>query len=768
MRAHATAVAVPRKRLRLDVTGAVQGVGFRPFIHRQAERHGLAGFVCNTDAGATLEIEGPDAAVNAFLAVMERELAPPAAIAQRHIAAVPLQDAVGFRILPSAEGGAPSARILSDLATCPECLREIFDPTDRRHLYPFTTCMHCGPRYSILEAVPYDRVRTAMRHFSMCPACRAEYEDPCARRFHAETIACPDCGPKIALWGKAGNALASRGDALRAAADALRDGRIVALKGLGGFQLLVDARNDAAVQRLRDRKRRPAKPFAVMAPSLGDAHALAQISKEEEALLTAPEAPIVLLRARGTTLAPNVAPGNPLLGLMLPYSPLHHILMRALGFPVVATSGNYSGGVIVTEEHAALSVLGEIADLFLVHDRPVLRPVDDSVVRMIAGRPTVLRLARGYAPHERPISEAGRAVLAVGGHQKDAVAVATGTRLVLGPHIGDLGGSETRAAFAETLDGMAALCGATEAGLVRDAHPDYFTTRFATARDPDAQPVQHHLAHVLSGMADNDLEAPVLGVAWDGTGYGADGTVWGGEFLLVESDWWRRVAHLKPFRLPGGEAAVHEPRRAALGVLLAALGDAVLARTDLAPVAAFSEAERRLLGDVLAKGINAPWTSSAGRLFDAVSALLDLHQKASFEGEAAMAVEFSAAAAPRAAILPPFALMEAGDVLILDWRPTVIAMVEALKEGVDRCALAAAFHNALGQSIAAVAGRIGAAKVLLTGGCFQNARLTEDAVEALRAAGHTPYWHHRIPPNDGGLAVGQCVHALNPRVEERV
>jgi hydrogenase maturation protein HypF len=757
----------PLERLRLDVAGAVQGVGFRPFIHRLALSEKLSGFVRNTAEGATLEVEGPAWAIDRFLMRLDAEIEPPAHIHARHASHIAARSSHEFVIAPSASTGTASALVLPDLATCPDCLREIFDPSDRRYLYPFTTCVHCGPRYSIIEAVPYDRVRTAMSRFVMCEPCRSEYDNPGSRRFHAETNACAQCGPQLSLWDGSGNLLKTRHEALLGAADVLRRGGILALKGLGGFQLLADARNELAVRRLRERKRRPAKPFAIMVGTLADARGIAAIGVEEEALLRSAASPIVLLPARpgSRSIAPDIAPDNPLVGIMLPYTPLHHLLMQELSLPVVATSGNRGEEPIVSDERLAPGKLAGIADLFLVHDRPILRPVDDSVVRIVAGQKSVLRHARGYAPSSLVLPGATMPVLALGGHQKSAIAVASDGRLTLGPHIADLGGPEARAAFAQAARDMTALYHVHPKAVACDRHPDYHTTHFAIAQGLPVQAVPHHIAHVLAGMLDNGLEGPVLGVAWDGSGYGGDGSIWGGEFLAVDGTRYRRAAHLLPFRLPGGEAALREPRRAALGALYAIFGAAAFDRTDLPPVQAFTPAERGVLSTMLARGVNSPSTSSAGRLFDAVAALLGLKQKASFEGEAAMAVEFAAGRAASRAPLPSPVLLGEKAPFVVDWRPTLAALVEATRKGIPAADLAAAFHEVLAEAIVAVTRRVEVRQVLLTGGCYQNARLTERAVARLREAGFEPYWHHRIPPNDGGLAAGQAVFAARPLQE---
>ncbi|CAM2184911.1 Carbamoyltransferase HypF [Paraburkholderia sacchari] len=769
----AAGVGGSRQRLRIEATGAIQGVGFRPFVYRLAASEGLGGFVRNTGDGVVLEVEGPVQALTRFVERFDTETVAPMSVRARSVEEIDPQGADTFEIAPSTCEVERLAVVLPDLAVCAECLAEMSDPGDRRYRYPFTTCMHCGPRFSIVDGTPYDRVRTSMRQFKMCTACQAEYDDPASRRFHAETNACPMCGPTLALWDVAGHERAAGGQALSEAVDALRQGAIVAMKGLGGFQLLADARNELTVQRLRARKGRPSKPFAIMVPTCDDAVALAEIDAVERALLCSAAAPIVLLRSRsdGAKLARAVAPGhNAWLGVMLPYTPLHHLLMRELGFPVVATSGNRSGEPIVASEHEALERLGGLAECFLVHDRPILHPVDDPVVRVIAGEPVVLRHARGYAPLDLALN--GRetpdtACVALGAHGKSAVALASKGSVVLGPYIGDLDGSEARAAFARSIATMKALYGVTPGVVACDAHPDYYSTQYAQRQASEPRRVPHHLAHVLSGMVEHGLEGPLLGVAWDGTGYGDDGSVWGGEFLAIDAGRCRRVAHLLPFRLPGGEAAARQPNRAALGVLHAMHGEAALSMTSLAPVAAFTAHQRGLFVAMLGRGICSPWTSSAGRLFDAAAAILGLCSHSSFEGEAAIALESAATGAARAYPLEAPVLREEGRTLIADWRPAVASLARAIAEQVPAGPLARGFHEALADLIVAVARRVGMHRVLLTGGCFQNALLALGAIERLRTAGFDVRTHHRVPPNDGGLAVGQAAFAMRPLIEEK-
>jgi hydrogenase maturation protein HypF len=759
------------RRARIKVRGAVQGVGFRPHAWRLAAELALDGWVSNSAEGVLIEVEGRAGAIDAFVHALEARRPASAQIEALEVAAIAPRGETGFAIRPSRNEGPLSAAILPDLATCPECLRELLDPRHRRYLYPFTNCSHCGPRYSIVQALPYDRERTTMRAYVMCPACRAEYENPADRRFHAEPIACPACGPALALWDAAGQVLAQRHAALLQAAQALRAGRIVAVKGLGGFHLWADARDADAVARLRQRKGRAEKPFALMLADLAAVRAQCALAPQEAGLLASPQAPIVLLRRRATSAAPalaaQVAPGSPELGVMLPYTPLHHLLMRELRFPVVATSGNRSEEPIAVDEREALDRLHGIAELFLVHDRPIARPVEDSVARVVLNRETLLRRGRGYAPYPLPLPHAGQggAVLAVGAHLKNTVSLALAHQVVTGPHVGDLEAPEARDAFEEATRSLTGLYDATPSALACDLHPDYASTRYAEGSGLPLVRVQHHVAHVAACVAENGLRGAVLGVAWDGSGYGPDGTIWGGEFLKLDGPRAQRVAHLRRFRLPGGERAIREPRRAALGALHEALGEDLFEDQGLTDAMNFGVAELRVLRAMLANGTHAPLTSSAGRLFDAVAALVGVRQVASFEGQAAMELEWCI---DEAAGLPAYAvelLAEGERPLIVDWGPMLRSMVRDVRDGAAPGAVATGFHRALADAIVAVARRIGVHQVALSGGCFQNRHLLEWSVERLRAQGFEAFWHHKVPSNDGGLSVGQAAWAAALRAE---
>jgi len=841
--------APDRLRLKLVVRGAVQGVGFRPFVFRLATGLQLTGWVNNSPQGVFIEVEGPRPALEQFLLRLETEKPPRSFIQSLEPSWLDLVGFKDFEIRKSEAGGDKTALVLPDIATCPDCLREIFDPKNRRYRYPFTNCTNCGPRFSIIESLPYDRANTSMKAFMMCPQCQAEYDNPRDRRFHAQPNACPVCGPRLEfcecgdMWplSKRGHVRAlQNNDALLAAVEGIRTGKIVAVKGLGGFHLIVDAHSDKAVRLLRQRKHREEKPFALMYPSLAGIKADCEVSPLEERLLRSPESPIVLLKKIGKRQAASgnsVAPGNPNLGVMLPYTPLHHLLMAELGFPVVATSGNLSDEPICTDEFEALERLGGIADVFLVHNRPIVRHVDDSIVRVMLDRELVLRRARGYAPlpvNVLPASrwqdkrdcrqDAGSTILAVGAHLKNTVALSVGNQIFISQHIGDLETEAAHNAFRQVIADFERLYEATPQIVAADLHPDYLSTKYAQEIVAQASlpagsggipavlsaaaeqgcsansragslryiGVQHHIAHVLSCMAENEIAPPALGVSWDGTGYGLDGTVWGGEFFLVTDKSVERIAHLRPFRLPGGDQAVKEPRRTALGLLYEIFGDQVFdkqtkgrrggaptgTRGACAPLAAFSTAGLATLKTMLAKKLNSPLTSSVGRLFDATASLVNLRQRIRFEGQAAMELEFAlegtetdeAYSLPIANCKLPIEKtgaaadkLEIGNrksEMILDWLPMIEAILSDAQKGVAVGEISAKFHHALAEAVVAVAKRIGEPRVVLSGGCFQNRYLTERIVKRLRAENFRPYWHQRVPPNDGGIAPGQVVAAL--------
>ena len=729
----------------LRMRGRVQGVGFRPVVFRLAHELGLRGWVRNDAAGAEVALAGAAASIAKFRAELPGRL--PAAADIQSVAEMPAPADLpaGFEIRTSATtDGARVAGILPDLATCPDCLREIFDPNDRRYRYPFANCTHCGPRFSLIKALPYDRANTTMRGFRMCPACEAEYRDPRNRRFHAQPNACPVCGPQLS-WTKADGAVrAVRDEALLAAAEALRGGKIVAVKGLGGFHLMANARDGAAVRRLRERKKRDEKPFALLFPSLEAIQAACEVSELERQWLESQAAPIVLLekRAGAGGLAAEIAPGLPWIGAMLPYAPLHHLLMRELGFSVVATSGNLTDEPICTDNGEARARLGEIADFFLLHDRPIARPLDDSVMTVCDGAPLMMRRGRGLSPYSLPLPGALDGWVAAGAQMKSAVALTAGGNAVMSPHLGDLDHEGAARLWERAVADLTGLHGLKPVAAAADLHPGYASTQGAAEWGVPILGVQHHHAHIAACMAENGLEGPVLGIAWDGTGLGPDGTIWGGEFLVGTRAEFRRVAWLRPFPLIGGDAAAREPRRAALGVLRE------MGAAHRPP--GFSPAELSVLDGMLAGGFNVVRTSSAGRLFDAVASLLGVCQTMSHEGQAAMRLEALAGAAPA----EPYPFGWRDDAL--DWAPMI---AELLRGGESAETAAARFHATLAEMMMAAAQREGLRNVCPSGGCFQDRRLRAGAARRLAAEGFRVWRHREIPPNDAGICLGQLAVA---------
>jgi hydrogenase maturation protein HypF len=731
----------------------------RPFVFRLAVQYGQNGWVANTPEGLRIAIEGSPCAQRKFLDSLRHDLPPLATIVSLAVDRQPPANYREFRIIDSTVDGARSAFVLPDLAVCGECIQDLFDPRSRFYRYPFTSCCHCGPRYSIMREQPYDRPRTGMACFPLCAECKRDYHAIDNRRFHAQTLACPGCGPGLSLLDPGGNRLCSKEEALAEAIRSLRDGKIVAVKGIGGYQLWTDAANPAAVERLRLRKHRPAKPFALMAADVTAAQSLGFIDELELEALASPAAPIVLLKRRQSArVAEAVAPGNGLLGVMLAYSPLHHLLLRDFKAPVVATSGNRGNEPICIDNDQALDRLAGIADVFLTHNRPIQRPLDDSIVRRIGERVTVLRRARGYAPLPIHLKNDLPDALAVGGHLKNTVALCHNRQIILSPHIGDLDCEASQQQFEATLTDLQAFYRIKPARLMRDLHDGYGSSRFAERERPHSLrtaavlKVQHHYAHILACMAEHDLEPPLLGVAWDGNGLGSDNTLWGGEFLLIHGHGFQRYAHLRPFSLPGGSKAIQEPRRAALGLLYEIYPDRLSGMKNLA----FSEQELKLLEPVLSRKINCPLTTSAGRLFDAIASLLELCQINQYEGQAAMVLETAASGIEHGEIYS-FQLIEA-DPLVIDWQTLVEQLLIDIRHQAPGM-IAKKFHNTLSAIILAIAGRAAEKTVVLSGGCFQNACLTETVVNQLKTAGFKVYCHEKIPPNDGGLALGQLYAA---------
>ena len=761
-------------RVQLKIEGIVQGVGFRPFVFRVARELGLAGWIMNGAEGVLIEAEGTADAVDLLLDRLRTGCPPGANIERMTLYSIPAVGDTVFTIQPSHEAGTKQLAMSPDLATCADCLVELFDPTDRRFHYPWLSCAQCGPRMSMVTLVPYDRANTTMSRFALCEDCLAEYDAPDNRRFHAESTACPACGPTVSLWGTDGKVLAEGEEALRRTCRIIRAGGVVAVKGIGGFHLWVDATSEEAVQLLRARKHRAHKPFAVMFPALETIRTHCALSSGEAEQLLSPAAPVVILQRREqTSLAEGIAPCNSTVGAMLPSAPVHHLLMRELGTPVVATSGNLSDEPIVTDEQEAVRRLAGIADSFLIHDRPIARPMDDSVVRMAESGPLILRRARGLVPRAIRLSEslAGLVegpVLAVGGHLKNTVALLDADHVLLSQHLGDLSTLETERAARQAIDDLQWLLNVQPRAVACDLHPDYRSTRLAEELagrwNVPLIRVQHHHAHVAACMAEHGVTGEVLGVAWDGAGYGTDGSLWGGEFLAATYGDCRRVAHLHPFPLPGGEQAAREPRRAALAVRWETFG-AQLGGVGVEQDCAWKEQEPLLIA-MLAKRTHSPITTSMGRLFDAVASMLGLCQVATFEGQAAMALEQEAMQASASVQgkdeAYPIALIATEDGLprwVVDWRPMIERIADDLSCGTERSLIAYQFHRALAELIGQMAERVGLRQVILTGGCFQNALLVDLARERLESAGFVALTHREVPANDGGLALGQAVIA---------
>ncbi len=726
------------RRVRARVEGTVQGVGFRPFVYRLASELDLAGFVLNDERGVLVEVEGGDRAVDGFLRRLAEEAPPLASVeAVRPRDLAPAGER-GFRILASPHGGEPEALVSPDTATCRDCLRELFDPRDRRYRYPFVNCTNCGPRFTIVRGVPYDRPRTTMAGFDLCPRCAAEYHDPADRRFHAQPNACPECGPTLALGDLRGDA------ALRAAVAALRDGAVVAVKGIGGYHLACLAASEPAVAALRARKHREDKPFAVMVRDVAEARELVSLTDEEAALLAGRDRPIVLApRCSGAPVAASVAPRSADLGVLLPYSPLHHLLLADAGEPLVMTSGNVSDEPIAHEDEDALARLAGIADLVLRHDRPIHTRTDDSVLRAVPRRrPLLLRRSRGFVPASLPLPGHGRPLLACGAELKSTFCVAKGARAWVGHHIGDLRSYEVLQAYEAGIEHFERLFAVVPEVVAHDEHPDYLSTRCALAREGvEIVAVQHHHAHLAACLAEHCHAGRAAGAIYDGSGYGRDGSVWGGEILVGDLRDFERAAHLRPVRLPGGDKAVEQPWRMAVSWLLAAGWEGRLSGPD--------PRRTEQVAELVRTGVSSPWTTSMGRLFDAVAALCGLRDEVTYEGQAAVELETVADPAERGAYEMPG----------LDARPTILAVAQDLERGFDAAAISARFHTTVARATAEALTAAGEEVVVLSGGVFQNRLLLTRTRDALEALGHRVHVPERLPPNDGGISYGQAAVA---------
>jgi hydrogenase maturation protein HypF len=742
-------------------------VGFRPFVYQIAKDSGLTGWVRNTSGSVEIEVEGEEEFLNLFLNQLETKAPPICRIEDISISRQPIAGYQDFEIKTSQAQEGRYQLISPDIATCQKCLKEIMDTNDRRYRYPFTNCTNCGPRFTIIKDIPYDRPRTTMGEFQMCTQCQREYDDPTNRRFHTQPNACPICGPHLELVNRSGDVVAEGDDALSLASKLLRKGNIIAIKGLGGFLLACDATSDRAVVLLRQRKQRPAKPLAVMFASLEEAKKHCHISLQEAELLQAPQSPIVLVRWRdGSNLSPLVAPGLKYQGIMLPYTPLHHILLRDIGVPLVMTSGNLSEEPIAKDNDEALHRLGNIADYFLLHNRGIYARYDDSVA-MVAGKTQIIRRARGYAPSPINLPFKSRQILACGGELKNTFCLTRDDFAFVSQHIADMENLESLEHFGNTIELYKRLFRVKPEIIAHDLHPDYLSTRYAqelAQASPELAicPVQHHHAHIVSCMVENGVQEPVIGVAFDGTGYGTDGCIWGGEFMVADYRGFSRLGHLEYLPLPGGDAAIKKPYRIATGYIFKLLGEEVL--KNLPFIQEMDQLELEVIKHQIDKKINAPLTSSCGRLFDAVSALIGVRGEIDYEAQAAIELEMMAMDAMSAlGVSYPFSVTETDGKNIICFGETISAIISDMKRGVAKQDISHRFHQTISQMVADVCCRIakrtGISRVALSGGVFQNRLLLKLTLNVLSKAGFEVITHWQVPTNDGGISLGQTVIA---------
>ena len=744
----------------IEVDGIVQGVGFRPFVYQIAKRRGLNGEVANTSSGVVIRLEGPCEEIEFFLKELEEKPPPLAFIVKVQASEAPFSGFAGFSIAPSRKDEKRSTLISPDMCVCDDCLNELFDPGDRRFEYPFINCTNCGPRYTIIEDIPYDRPKTSMRRFAMCGRCRKEYDDPLDRRFHAQPNACPECGPRVVLLDRRREKVACD-NPVEKAAQLLCAGKILAIKGLGGFHLAADAENDRAVATLRQRKHREQKPLALMALDMATVRLFADPTEEDERLLKSARRPIVVMEKKTPNrIGEQVAPGNRNFGFMLPYTPLHYLILSKFGGPLVMTSGNVSEEPICIENDDAFFRLSNIADFFLVHDRDIYLRSDDSIARNMGGQARFYRRSRGYVPMPMFLRRTFPSVLACGGELKNTVCLTKGDKAFLSQHVGDLENMATLDFFRLTIDHMKRIVDVEPEAIACDMHPDYLSTRYAMEQDDlPVIPIQHHHAHIVSCLAENKRTGPVIGLAFDGTGYGADGTVWGGEVLIADEKKFERAGHLDPVAMPGAAAAIREPFRMALSYLRHVYGENVY---DLGiPFLEKSDQKKaRIIFEVIAKKINSPQTSSLGRLFDGVAALLGIRDRAAFEGQAAMELEMAAKGFSSQCYDFHWG---PGPVRVVSIGPIFEGIVEDLRKGKGIGEISGKFHSTLVRGFSRMCAEIrketGIESVALSGGSFQNKILFEGLLRQLQVAGFDVLDHRLAPCNDGGLALGQAVSA---------
>jgi hydrogenase maturation protein HypF len=769
----------------ISVRGIVQGVGFRPFVYGLAVKHNLKGWVYNTSEDVKIEVEGTAEAVEQFVRELETKAPPLAHIENVSIEYHSPRRYKNFEIRQSQAQEGKYQLISPDVATCQPCLGELLNLEDRRYRYPFTNCTNCGPRFTIIEDMPYDRPQTTMRSFQMCPQCQAEYDSPLDRRFHAQPNACPKCGPRVELVDNQGN-LVTGSNPIAAASQLLKEGKIVAIKGLGGFLLACDAMNDTAVKMLRQRKKRPSKPFAIMVATVDEAKRHCYVSPEEEDLLISPQSPIVLMRWReDSSVSREVAPNLRFLGVMLPYTPLHHILLRDADRPLVMTSGNLSEEPIARDNDEALRRLSGIADYFLIHNRDIYSRYDDSVTMVERGTSQLIRRARSYAPYPIRLSFKTRQVLGCGAEEKNTFCLTKDNYAFLSQHIGDMENIETLEHFDNTISLYKRLFHIEPEIIAHDLHPDYLATKYARELGESGMklvPVQHHHAHIASCMADNGLDSPVIGVAFDGTGMGADGNIWGGEFLVADHRNCKRAGHLEYLPLPGGAAAIRSPHRTAIGYILTLLGENTLnavigseaKQSQLSSIGQVTEVEIEIIKRQIERRINSPLTSSMGRLFDAISALLGIRGEIDYEGQAAVELEMAAYSSVIArresdeSIYDvqesyPFHIIEDAGIRIVRLGDLLSAVIEDLHQGISKGRISVKFHNTVARMINEMcrltAAETGITQVALSGGVFQNRLLLRKTVGLLENSGFKVFTHRQVPCNDGGISLGQAVIA---------
>ncbi|ADY73102.1 Acylphosphatase [Desulfurobacterium thermolithotrophum DSM 11699] len=742
--------------LKIRITGVVQGVGFRPFVYRLATELGLKGYVLNSESGVVIEVEGEKEKLEEFLLRLQEEKPPISKIYSLEYKFLPKKHYLSFEIRKSEKSGKIQVSVLPDLATCEDCLRELFNLNDRRYRYPFINCTNCGPRFTIIERLPYDRPNTTMKEFKMCNLCKREYEDPSNRRFHAQPNACPICGPYVTFVNEKKEKIAEKEDAIRLTIEYLEKGKIIALKGLGGFHLICDATNEKAVKELRKRKQREEKPFAVMFPDFETTKKYAYISSLEKRALKSVESPIVILEKKeNTDLAYSISPENKTIGAFLPYTPLHHIILKDFGKPIVATSANLTDEPIIKENEEAISIIGKIADAALIHNRRIARRCDDSVVRIMAGRQIPIRRSRGFAPLPVILPfELKRPVLALGVHMKNTIAVAKGNKVYISQHIGDIDNPKAERFFEEVIKDMLSLFEVEPQVVVCDRHPFYYSTKFGEKRFKEKLvKVYHHHAHIISVMAENEvpLKEKVIGLAFDGTGYGKDGTIWGGEFLIAEYTKFERAFHLKTFKLPGGDKAVKEPYRVAVSLLLEA---------GIDPETILKKVEKRkirFIRQMIEKEINTATTSSMGRLFDGVAAILGIRNVVSYHAQAAILLEQIALNSQEKEYYQ-FDILNKE----IDWKPVITQTIKDLKKGVSISCIAKKFHNTIveiGLQVSlSLREKFGINIVAFSGGVFQNKILTESLTKRLEKENFRVLLHQLVPPNDGGISLGQAVY----------